>query len=141
MKYELKNGWTKDIDKDIVFKFAEGYKDFLTTCKTERECVAETIRLAEDCGFKPLDSFDTLKEGDKVYVVNKLRSVLLAVIGLFASVVSQLGDLSASLIKRHWGIKDYGKLFPGHGGILDRFDSILSVSVFLYLVSLIGGNF
>ena len=81
MKYELKNGWTKDIDKDIVFKFAEGYKDFLTTCKTERECVAETIRLAEDCGFKPLESFDTLKEGDKVYVVNKLRSVLLAVIG------------------------------------------------------------
>ncbi len=67
--------------------------------------------------------------------------ILLAVIGLFASVVSQLGDLSASLIKRHWGIKDYGKLFPGHGGILDRFDSILSVSVFLYLASLIGGNF
>ncbi len=81
MKYELKNGWTKDIDKDIVFKFSEGYKDFLTQCKTERESVSETVRLAEECGFKPLDSFDTLKEGDKVYIVNKLRSVLLAVIG------------------------------------------------------------
>ena len=81
MKYELKNGWTKDIDKEIVFKFSEGYKDFLTQCKTERECVAETIRLAEECGFKPLESFDTLKEGDKVYAVNKLRSVMLAVIG------------------------------------------------------------
>ncbi|MBE7033498.1 MAG: aminopeptidase [Ruminococcaceae bacterium] len=81
MKYELKNGWTKDIDKEIVFKFSEGYKDFLTQCKTERECVAETIRLAEECGFKPLESFDTLKEGDKIYAVNKLRSVMLAVIG------------------------------------------------------------
>ncbi len=81
MKYELKNGWTKDIDKEIVFKFSEGYKDFLTQCKTERESVRETVRLAEECGFKPLDSFDTLTEGDKVYAVNKLRSVMLAVIG------------------------------------------------------------
>lgn len=81
MKYELKNGWTKDIDKEIVFKFSEGYKDFLTQCKTERESVRETVRLAEECGFKPLDNFDTLKEGDKVYAVNKLRSVMLAVIG------------------------------------------------------------
>ena len=61
--------------------------------------------------------------------------ILLAVIGLVAAVVSQLGDLSASLIKRHYGIKDYGKLFPGHGGVLDRFDSILSVSVLLYLIT------
>ena len=81
MKYELKNGWTKDIDKEIVFKFSEGYKDFLTQCKTERESVRETVHLAEECGFKPLESFDTLKEGDKVYAVNKLRSVMLAVIG------------------------------------------------------------
>ena len=81
MKYELKNGWSTDIDKDLVFKFSEGYKDFLTKCKTERESVREAIRFAEDCGFKPLDSFGTLKEGDKVYAVNKLRSVVLAVIG------------------------------------------------------------
>lgn len=81
MKYELKNGWTKDIDRGIVFKFSEGYKDFLTQCKTERESVRETVRLAEECGFKPLESFETLKEGDKVYAVNKLRSVMLAVIG------------------------------------------------------------
>ena len=81
MKYELKNGWTTDIDKEIIFKFSEGYKDFLNTCKTERESVKETIRLAEECGFKPLESFETLKEGDKVYAVNKLKCVLLAVIG------------------------------------------------------------
>ena len=69
--------------------------------------------------------------------------ILLGVIGFVAALVSQLGDLSASLIKRHYGIKDYGKLFPGHGGVLDRFDSILSVSVLLYLVTElpVGGLF
>lgn len=81
MNYELKNGWTKEIDKDIVFKFSEGYKDFLTSCKTERESVKEAVRLAEECGFKPLESFSSLKEGDKVYAINKLRGLLLAVIG------------------------------------------------------------
>lgn len=63
-------------------------------------------------------------------------TAIITIVGLVASVVSQLGDLSASLVKRHWGIKDYGNLFPGHGGVLDRFDSILAVSAFLYIVSL-----
>ena len=81
MNYELKNGWTTEIDKDIVFKFSEGYKDFLTCCKTERESVKEAVRIAEECGFKPLESFTSLKEGDKVYAINKLRGLLLAVIG------------------------------------------------------------
>lgn len=64
-------------------------------------------------------------------------TVVFLAVGLIASIVSQLGDLAASLVKRHWGIKDYGNLFPGHGGVLDRFDSILAVSVFLYAVSLL----
>lgn len=49
----------------------------------------------------------------------------LALMGAAAAVAGQLGDLSMSLIKRNVGIKDYGKLFPGHGGVLDRFDSVL----------------
>lgn len=81
MKYELKNGWNTDIDKEIVFKFSEGYKDFLTQCKTERESVDEAVRLAQECGFVPIESLSELREGDKVYAVNKLRSVMLAVIG------------------------------------------------------------
>ena len=43
-------------------------------------------------------------------------------------IVAQLGDLSFSLIKREFGIKDYGKLFLEHGGVLDRFDSVLFVA-------------
>ena len=61
------------------------------------------------------------------------------VIGLtiFLSAVGQIGDLVASKIKRHMGIKDFSNLFPGHGGIMDRFDSILLVAIVLTLVDLV----
>ena len=57
--------------------------------------------------------------------------ILLAIGGVIMAIISQIGDLIMSVIKRHYGIKDYGKLFPGHGGMLDRIDSILAVSVAL----------
>lgn len=56
---------------------------------------------------------------------------LMAVIGLAAGIVSMVGDLTMSLIKRHYGIKDFGKILPGHGGFLDRFDSVIAVAVIL----------
>ncbi len=56
---------------------------------------------------------------------------LMAVVGLLSAVVSMIGDLSMSVIKRHYGIKDYGKILPGHGGFLDRFDSVIAVAVIL----------
>jgi phosphatidate cytidylyltransferase len=55
--------------------------------------------------------------------------VFLAISGVFISIIAQIGDLIMSVIKRQYGIKDYGKIFPGHGGMLDRFDSILSVTL------------
>ena len=55
--------------------------------------------------------------------------IFLAIGGIFISMIAQIGDLIMSVIKRHYGIKDYGKIFPGHGGMLDRFDSILSVTL------------
>ena len=60
--------------------------------------------------------------------------IILAITGLFLSVVAQIGDLFASLIKREHGIKDYSKLLPGHGGIMDRFDSILAISTVLMAI-------
>ncbi len=50
------------------------------------------------------------------------------------SILSQCGDLIASLIKRQYGIKDYGKVFPGHGGVMDRFDSVLPCAICFYFL-------
>ena len=65
----------------------------------------------------------------------------LLVSGVVASLVSQIGDLIMSVIKRHYGIKDYGKIFPGHGGMLDRFDSVLLVSLCMFAICLIARAF
>lgn len=62
----------------------------------------------------------------------------LALIGLVGSVCTALGDLAFSLVKRECGVKDYGKLLPGHGGMMDRFDSmVFSAPVVLFLVTLL----
>lgn len=60
--------------------------------------------------------------------------LVIAISGAILSVVSQIGDLTMSLIKRNYNVKDFGKMFPGHGGLLDRFDSVMAVSVTLVLI-------
>ena len=63
-----------------------------------------------------------------------------AVICAVGALISMVGDLAASAIKRNRGIKDYGKLIPGHGGILDRFDSVIFTSpIIFYLAKMILG--
>lgn len=57
------------------------------------------------------------------------------IISFFGSIVAQLGDLVASYIKREIGIKDFGFILPGHGGLLDRFDSIIITVAYLFIVT------
>ena len=54
------------------------------------------------------------------------------ILGILLAIVGTIGDLSASILKRQCGIKDYGNIMPGHGGLMDRFDSVLFVAPFLY---------
>lgn len=72
-------------------------------------------------------------------VIEKIQVnyLYLVLFGIILSIVSQLGDLIASLIKREYGVKDYGRIFPGHGGVLDRFDSVLAVSTILLILSIV----
>lgn len=67
------------------------------------------------------------------YQVN-ISYLSLLFIGIGGAAMSVLGDLSFSLIKRNCHIKDFGELIPGHGGVLDRFDSVIFVSPFVYLL-------
>ena len=64
--------------------------------------------------------------------------IFISFVGVLLSASAQLGDLVMSLIKRQYGIKDFGKLFPGHGGVLDRFDSIIAVAPLLMIVSFVS---
>ena len=56
-----------------------------------------------------------------------------AVLGAVGALVSMVGDLAASAVKRDYGIKDYGKLIPGHGGIMDRFDSVIVTAPLIFI--------
>ena len=62
----------------------------------------------------------------------QISYIYIALIGFVLSILSQIGDLSASSIKRTMGIKDFGNLIPGHGGMLDRIDSIIFIAPFAY---------
>lgn len=64
----------------------------------------------------------------------KMSYAVLIPVGMAASGIGVIGDLSASVIKRQYDVKDFGNIMPGHGGMLDRFDSVLFVAPFLYMV-------
>src|SRR5690625_65233 len=63
--------------------------------------------------------------------------LFIIIFSVVISLVGQIGDLVASAIKRHYEVKDFGRIFPGHGGILDRLDSLLFVLLVLYIVQFV----
>lgn len=87
MSEKVKCAWEKYDEEMLekVFSFSEGYKNFMSKCKTERECVKETIRMVEAEGYKELNDIiknnQKLKPGDKVYSVNMEKAIALFIIG------------------------------------------------------------
>ncbi len=71
-----------------------------------------------------------------IFLVSGVSTTKLFVVIPIACILAQLGDLVASYIKREYGVKDFGSVLPGHGGIMDRFDSVIVVASFLYLCQL-----
>lgn len=68
---------------------------------------------------------------------DKRVTIVITVICMVGAVMSQVGDLAASAIKRNHEIKDYGKLIPGHGGIMDRFDSVIVTAPMIYFLTVL----
>lgn len=71
----------------------------------------------------------------------QVNYIALAIVGLIGSCLGQLGDLAASLMKRECGVKDFGHIMPGHGGLLDRFDSVILIAPFVYYAILTAEYF
>ncbi len=72
---------------------------------------------------------------------HQLNYFVLIPVAMLASLVGVVGDLSASVIKREYDVKDFGNIMPGHGGVIDRFDSVIFVAPFLYVVMTYLGDF
>lgn len=83
LSYERKNvcECIDDKERAEMMSLADEYRAFLDNGKTERECVIEALRMAEENGFKNLDEMDSVKKGDKVYKINRGKNIFLAVIG------------------------------------------------------------
>ena len=83
LSYEKKNVYEaiSDKEKAETLTLCDEYRVFLDEGKTERECVEKAVKMAEANGFKPLDSFNVLKAGDKVYKLNRGKNILLTIVG------------------------------------------------------------
>ncbi len=85
------------------------------------------ITLVYSIAADRMEAFTRTNIGVSMYVIIALLGCVAAVLGIY-------GDLFASVVKRQCGIKDYGTIFPGHGGILDRFDSVMFIAPFVTMV-------
>ena len=78
-----KSGWEKTSEDEgsKIFQYCNGYINFLNKSKTEREIVKNAVQMAKDSGFKPIEEYEHLQAGDKVYYINRDKNLFLAVIG------------------------------------------------------------
>ena len=131
--YTLITAWTTDIFAYIAGKyFGKHHFSKVSPKKTIEGCIAGTIAalilgIVYSYILKVLEVID----------LNGAQYLYIGIVTLLLSIISQIGDFTASTIKRAADSKDYGNMLPGHGGMLDRIDSLIFISPFIYMLSLI----
>ena len=125
--FALLAGWGTDVFAYFVGKYFGTHKfTEISPNKTIEGCVGGTIgATALIVGYAAICN--------NVFGMN-INYLLIAGIGVLLSIVGQVGDLAASSIKRYVGIKDFSHLIPGHGGMLDRIDSLIFIAPFAYIL-------
>ena len=128
--YILLSAWGTDVFAYIIGKkFGKTKFSKVSPNKSIEGCVSGTIGAICVCLLYTL--------GVNYFAGLEISYILIAGISLVLSIVGQIGDFSASVIKRHFEVKDYSNLFPGHGGMLDRIDSVMFIAPFAYMLFLI----
>lgn len=125
--YIFMAAWGTDIFAYLVGKHFGKHKfSKVSPKKTIEGCVAGIIATVVIC---LIFTFFINK-----YISHEISLIAVGIISAILSIAGQIGDFSASVIKRNFEIKDYSNLFPGHGGMLDRIDSVMFIAPFAYFL-------
>lgn len=128
--YVFLSAWGTDTLAYLVgVKFGKTKFSKVSPNKSVEGCVAGTVGAVVFCLLYTL-ALNTIGGFEISYIAIGISSVLLSLIG-------QVGDFSASVIKRYFEVKDFSNMFPGHGGMLDRIDSVMFIAPFAYMMFLI----
>ena len=130
--YTMFVAWATDVLAFWTGKYAKNTHNFtkISPKKTIEGCIGGTIG---GIVVGLIYMFALSKTG--VYEINGISYLYIGIINMVLSIVSQIGDLAASSIKRLADAKDYGNLLPGHGGMLDRIDGLIFVAPFVYFIT------
>lgn len=130
-------GYSAILNNIDLVGFERASRNISVVAKVEEDLVLNNEEeIKEDVAILEEIQEDQFAKDEEMYKILKERFFdnypLLLLLGIFVSVISQIGDLAASAIKRFADIKDFSHLMPGHGGMLDRFDSLLFVAPVVY---------
>ena len=106
----------------------------LSPKKTIEGAIGGVLFSAVFCGIYGFFISTRKIEIEHIFNNNTITIISFILLGIIGAIFAQFGDLTASATKRRFNIKDYGKLIPGHGGILDRFDSVIFTSGICYII-------
>lgn len=129
--YLLLSSWGTDIMAYLVGKHFGKHKfSKVSPNKTIEGCVAGTIGAILSCLIYTFIL-------NKVLHVEVYSYLTIAIIAFVLSIIGQIGDFAASTIKRQFDVKDFSEIFPGHGGMIDRIDSVIFAAPYAYFIFII----